>query len=436
MNADDPNQKRYQCPLCRSQLSRDVYEQVLRIRETRDKEFSKERDALVARMKAIQSSSAESQRRAAESARKKAEAEARGTLAATEQQLRALKDRSAQEQRRFQRELSAAIRRAHVDARSSVATNIRRKDAQHRQALAKCNASIASLTKQLVDQQKEAKRRIATSERAARQVAEERSRRTIDRLQNDLKVIEERRKRDEADWKRTAEELKRKADGHDRGHFGPEGEEQLVAVLVAEFPGDQVEHHGKGGDVIHTVHHAGRPIGKIVYECKQTSKWNKAFTRQLKDAMTKHETRHGLLVSRVLPPRTSGFVSTNGVLAVEPHLAASLAGILRRAVVELAQAKLTEQGKAAKTTELYEYLRSDDFANAIRRIKDKVQELRGTLEKEKAHHETWWNTREQHYAAVLRETMGIDGRVGDILSAPRSSAPRRPVPIKLERVPA
>jgi hypothetical protein len=111
----------------------------------------------------------------------------------------------------------------------------------------------------------------------------------------------------------------------------------------------------------------------------------------------------------------------NGVLAVEPHLAASLASILRRAIVELAQARISEDGKAAKTAELYEYLRSDDFGNAIGRVTDKVHDLRESLAKEKSHHETWWNTREQHYATVLREVTGIDRRVGDILGATSSA---------------
>lgn len=170
----------------------------------------------------------------------------------------------------------------------------------------------------------------------------------------------------------------------------------------------------------------GKALGKIIYECKRTKDWNKAFTRQLKDAMVKHDTRYGLLVSRKLPQRASGFVMNNGVLAVEPHLAASLAGILRKAIVELAQAHLSEDGKAAKTAELYEYLRSEDFANALQRIKDKVQELNDSLSKERSHHQTWWNTRTQHYATVLREATGIDGRVRDILAG-QARVSARPV---------
>lgn len=412
-----------QCPLCKTQLTREVYERVLLIRENRDKEFSKERSALLAQLQAAKAASAENERRAADAARKKAEAEAKASLAGLQRQLQQMRAEAAAERQRLQREKVAEVRLAQREAQRGVAANLKRSAADHRASISKANKNIELLTKQLATQQKQATKSAEQREVAARRAEAERSLRVIDGLKNDLKVMDERRNREAADWKRVTDDLKLKADGHDRAHFGPEGEDELVMVLKTEFPGDIIEHRGKGGDVIHTVMGGGKALGTIVYECKRTKDWNKAFTRQLKDAMAKHDTRYGLLVSRKLPQRASGFVVNNGVLAVEPHLAASLAGILRKAIVELAQARLAEDGKAAKTAELYEYLRSDDFGNAVRRVKDKVQELRDSLEKEKSHHETWWNTREQHYATVLREVTGIDGRVSDILASSPASTP-------------
>jgi hypothetical protein len=100
--------------------------------------------------------------------------------------------------------------------------------------------------------------------------------------------------------------------------------------------------------------------------------------------MQKHDTKYGLLVSRKLPRSATGFAISNGVLTVEPQLAASLAGILRNAILELARAHLPDEGKAAKTAGLYEYLRRDAFTNAMLRIKDKVQELSESLAKERS----------------------------------------------------
>lgn len=411
----------FRCPLCDSQLSREVYERVLRIREARDKEFDKERGQLVARVKAAEKASRTRVRRAADAARREAEAAATKATAALQKQLQQLQAAARSDRIRFQRELAAEARRAREEARRGAAADWKRRDAEHRAAIARGDKSVELLRKQLELQKRQVAKTVAQRERAAQRMEKERAQRQIEGLKNELKVMDERRKREEADWKRTIETLKLKADGRDRAHFGPEGEEQLVDVLKREFPADHIEHRGKGGDVVHTVISAGKAVGKIIYECKRTATWQKAFTRQLKDAMALHETRHGLLVSRALPQRASGFVVSNGVLAVEPYLAAGLAGILRKAVIELAQAKLSEDGKTLKTAELYEYLRGDEFGNAIRRVTDKVHELRDSLSKERSHHETWWNTREQHYASVLREVTGVDGRVKDILSAtPRS----------------
>ena len=306
----------YRCPLCEAQLSREVFERVLKISEARNREFDRDRELLLSQIRAVKDAGAERERRAAEGARKEAEAAGAKATAALEKQLGQLRFDAKVDRQRFQRELVTQVRRAEEKAQRTGAVAIKHREAEHREAMAKASRSIDQLTRQLSVQRKDAAKTAEQRERAVRRTEAERSLRVIEGLRNDLKVLEERRKREEADWKRTIEALRLKADGRDRAHFGPEGEEQLVVVLKAEFPSDIIEHRGKGGDVLHTVVVGGKALGKILYECKRTATWQKAFTRQIKDAMAKHDTRHGLLVSRCLPQRASGFVVNNGVLAV------------------------------------------------------------------------------------------------------------------------
>lgn len=213
-------------------------------------------------------------------------------------------------------------------------------------------------------------------------------------------------------------DLEHKADAGNRGHFGPESEKHLLEALTASFKTDKIEPLGRGGDILHTIIESGRSCGRIVYECKKTASWKDAsYVRQLKRAMSTQDTQHGLLVSRALPKGSQGLSVVKGVLVVAPNLATELARILRAAIVELARMRLSQEGKAQKTAELYGYIRSDAFSNALTRVSDTLKELGVSLEREKQNHQGVWNRREQHYGAILREATGIEARVKEILSA-------------------
>ena len=179
---------------------------------------------------------------------------------------------------------------------------------------------------------------------------------------------------------------------------------------------DDIQRKRRGGDIVHIIIENREPCGTIVYECKRTNQWQPAYVRQLKRAMEAHETKCGLLVSRVLPPRHSGLCVLDGVIVAAPQFAHHLAAILRDAVVELSRVQLSEQGKAEKTEEVYRYLRSQEFKNALQVIDSRTKELRGELEREKSNHEGCWTRREQHYAAIARQTAGVTTRINEILA--------------------
>jgi hypothetical protein len=107
------------------------------------------------------------------------------------------------------------------------------------------------------------------------------------------------------------------------------------------------------------------------------------------------------------------------VFIVAPHLAASVARIMRDAIVGINRARISEEGKAQKTTEIYDYLRSDAFANAIARINDRIVRNRTLLEQERSLHVRWWSEREESDVVIYRETTVIESRIKDIVVSPQ-----------------
>lgn len=419
----------YRCPLCESLIDRKVYERVLRIDEARKAEVAAEREEIQRQLAQVERQREKIAKRAAETERRKVLAESSKVQKRLNDEIARMRSELRQEQERHERAVAAQVRTAKQEASRPLLKVISGLRQSAREAAADAAAGVKRLTRELdlakksaETERKRTQRDAEARIRAAKEAAEQPHLRVIEKLNGQLKVLEERRRREVESLNRAIADLKQKADAHDHAHFGPEGEEELVAALRHEFRGDQIEHRGKGGDVIQTVLESGMPLGKIVYECKRTATWQVAFTRQLKKAMETHDTRYGVLISRKLPRKAAGICTANKVLVSEPHLAVQLASVLRDAVVALGRARMSEDGKAAKTEEIYRYLCSDDFSNAISRIDDKIKELRGSLEKERSSHDGWWRAREQHYATILREASGIDARVKEILSA-------RPAPV-------
>jgi hypothetical protein len=412
----------YRCPLCASVISREVYERVLRISEARKKEADQRAAALKARLEELERRRDEIERTAAGRERKRVERESAKKQARLAKQIDALEKSAAKERKDLERRLDDRVSVAKREAQGPLRKVIDqlRADLKMREAdRRRMEAEFRSAKKHGDAERRHAEAAARARAREAAQKAEQPLVSEITDLKERLITEQQRRARDEEKWKRVADELQQKLASRDQAHFGPEGEEQLVAALKEAFRDDQIDRRGRGGDVLHTVIDHGKPCGVIVYEAKRTAAWKLDYVRQLKKAMELHGTRYGLLVTRTLPKGKSGLCVVNKALVVSPSLVQTVVGILRETIVSLARARLSDQGKAGKVAELYDFLRSDEFTNAMARIDDKIKELRDSLGKERSAHDSWWRSREQHYATIMREASGIDARVNDILSGDR-----------------
>jgi hypothetical protein len=346
---------RYKCPTCGSSLTRERYERVLRIDGARRTELAHAKEELTARRRALDEE--------------------------------------------YKAKLARAESAARADARRL------REELEHAKAAAARKGKITSQERREIAQ--------TAADRAEARLGSQ-----LRRLQEERDRSEQRRQREAESMKRQLAQLQQRAEARDRMHFGPEGEEELEAVLRRQFHGDDIQRRGRGGDILHTVIERGTACGLIVYECKRTADWKLDYVRQLKRAMESHATRWGLLVSRTLPPRQSGFCLVDGVVVIAPQLAQYFVRFLRGVIIELNRARLSEEGKASKVEEVYRYLRSDEFKGAMQGLAERTKELRTSLEREKSSHENWWTMREQSYNAIARHSSTVENRVHEIL-APR-----------------
>ena len=229
------------------------------------------------------------------------------------------------------------------------------------------------------------------------------------------------------------DELERRLEDMNAPERGDLREEEIFNRLVEAFPDDDIKREGKGGDIMHVVRYSAgksqRRAGLILYECKDTLRWLNSFIEQIKADGKTHRTRHLLLVTRAMPKGEDGMFIRDDVAVVGPDYVIYLAHVLRQMVIEADRAGLAGQGKAAKTSQLYEYLAGDEFREHFGAVVKAGGNLTSMLQEEKRAHERTWTRREQAYSELERKAIAVDEAICGIIEAeppPKKSGARRP----------
>lgn len=186
-----------------------------------------------------------------------------------------------------------------------------------------------------------------------------------------------------------------------RGAFN---EEDLVAALRREFPEDGIERVKRGpagrGDILHEVRcgtRAGTSAGFIVYECKDTSRWDNDFVTQAKAAQHHHRASHAVIVSSAFPQKHNGFAVIDDVVVVDAIGMVAIVRILRTSMQQLVQAGFSADGRRAKGEAVLSYLASQAFRGAFAAVMEAAEKAQDALAKERRQHDQTWAQREAFY---------------------------------------
>jgi hypothetical protein len=214
---------------------------------------------------------------------------------------------------------------------------------------------------------------------------------------------------------------------------GLELEETLVERLRDEFPTDEVEHHGKNGDVVHVVRDSGENAGVIVYECKRTSQIQRSHVEQAYEAKQGREADFAVLVTTGKRKGFGGIDEEDGVVIVGPLGVLALASLLRQYLIRLYRARLTDGERSKAAEELVKYITGPQFRNPIEDMIARARDLRSALQIEVKQHVKMWNDRWESYQSIEWDASQIDTNVQLVLKgeAPRSLAQPKATPLPL-----
>jgi hypothetical protein len=214
---------------------------------------------------------------------------------------------------------------------------------------------------------------------------------------------------------------------------GLEFEETLYVRLQHEFPDDDIQHEGKGGDVLHFVMLNGEQAGVIVYECKRTPNIPSSHVSQASRAKQQREADFAVLVTTGQRKKFSGLDEENGVLIVSPLGVIPLAALLRGHLIEMLKAKVSKEKRVRIANQLLKYVTSPQFKNPIEEVVTKTGELTGLLKEEARQHAKMWTTRWEHYQRIRWDSSQIQANLQLVLQGkePKPLAYPKPAPLQL-----
>ena len=201
----------------------------------------------------------------------------------------------------------------------------------------------------------------------------------------------------------------------------------VQAELERRFPHDlvaPVPKGARGADLVHEVRDAAQRVcGTIVWETKNTRRWQAAWLDKLKADQRALGAGLAVIVTAALPDGIVEFGRLDGVWVAGLRAWPALALALREQLIAVAFAHAAAAGKQEKIEVLYRYLSGDAFKSRIEAMVEAFEALQSGLNRERGAMERIWKEREKQIARVLANTAGMYGEVRGIMGASLPEVP-------------
>jgi hypothetical protein len=236
---------------------------------------------------------------------------------------------------------------------------------------------------------------------------------------HDLKLKEKDRLIDEL--RQALEAARRKSEQGSQERQGEVLEIDVQAELERRFPHDlvaPVPKGARGADLVHEVRDAAQRVcGTIVWETKNTRRWQAAWLDKLKADQRALGAGLAVIVTAALPDGIVEFGRLDGVWVAGLRAWPALALALREQLIAVAFARAAQGGKQEKIEVLYRYLSGDAFKSRIEAMVEAFAALQSGLSRERGAMERIWKEREKQIDRVLANTAQMYGEVRGIMGA-------------------
>ncbi len=236
----------------------------------------------------------------------------------------------------------------------------------------------------------------------------------------------------QSQYNREREKLQEKIDGLTRqvqrktaDDLGEGAEIDIYDTLRDAFSSDDISRIKRGqpgADIRHIVQYKGQACGTILIDSKNRQGWQHSYVTKLREDQMAAKAEYAILATNVFPSgKKELYVDfETRVIVVNRARAVEIIGLLRRLMVRLHGAELSQSERSEKQAQLYQYVSSDDFRQHLVEAGRLTGELLEVDVEEKRSHEKVWERRGKMAARLRNVTREIDTEVGAILDGRRA----------------
>jgi hypothetical protein len=234
--------------------------------------------------------------------------------------------------------------------------------------------------------------------------------------------------RERAAMQKRISEMTRQIAKKTPGEIADGAEIDLYDELRGAFPEDSITRpRGKAaGMILLDVRYKGASAGKVVIDSKQRAAWQHAFVTKLRQAQTEVAADYAMLSTAVFPAGRKELFVDSGVIVVAPARVSVLIDVLRRTLIAMHVAKLSDAERNDKLAELFKFITSSGFKKKLAEAEDLAGEALELDVQEKRAHDNMWKKRGMVLTRIKHVLREIDTEVSAIIEAP-SDPPGSPV---------
>lgn len=227
----------------------------------------------------------------------------------------------------------------------------------------------------------------------------------------------------EAEFAREREALQKKIVDISRrvakggGEVADGGELDLYDELRAAFPDDSLARRGKDGNLLLDVRYKGKSAGKLLIGSKPRASWQQAFVTRLREEQSEAGADHAILATTVFPAGKKELFVDSGVIVVAPARVRAIVEVLRKAIVAMYVAKLSDAERSDKLNKLFRFITSATFKRKLAEASDLTNEALQIDVDEKRAHDLVWRKRGTVLSRVRQVLRDIDADVSAIVES-------------------
>jgi hypothetical protein len=202
------------------------------------------------------------------------------------------------------------------------------------------------------------------------------------------------------------------------------GEVDIFDELRGAFPDDPLSRR-PGGNLLLEIRYKGKAAGRLLIAIKPRAAWQQAFVTKLRQEQSEAGADHAILATAVFPAGKRELFVDSNIIVVAPARVRAIVEVLRKALIAMHVAKLSDAERADKLNNLFKFMTSAAFKRKLAEASELAAEALQIDVDEKRAHDLVWRKRGTMLTRVRQVLRDIDTDVSAIVESREEAQPLR-----------